>query len=85
MAIESFRAKLKEYLRLGGYSQKQLASALEIHPAMLSNKLNAHNYGNLTYTEVKQIVKILAGWGVLTSQDQALELLALMGPDLCQL
>jgi WD40 repeat protein len=79
MAIESFRAKLKEYLRLGGYSQKQLAAALQIHPAQFSNKLNAQNYGNLTYPEVKQIVKVLAGWGVLTSQKQALELLDLMG------
>src|SRR2546423_599536 len=78
MSIENFRLKLKEYLRRGGYSQKQLAYELSIHPTLLSNKLNQRNYSNLTYSDVKQIVKTLTKWGALTSQAQALELLALM-------
>ena len=60
MPLAHFRTLLKEYLHRGGYSQKQLAFELGLHPTMLSNKLNAHNFGHLTYPEVKQIVKTLA-------------------------
>jgi WD40 repeat protein len=70
---------LKEYLRQGGYSQKQLAYQLSLHPTLLSNKLNEHNYSNLAYPEVKQIVKILAKWKVLTTRQEALALLSEMG------
>jgi hypothetical protein len=34
-----FRTKLKEYLRDGGKSQKELAQALALHPNVLSHKL----------------------------------------------
>jgi hypothetical protein len=78
MALDKFHIKLREYLRAGGYSQKQLAYELDLAPTFLSNKLHQHNFATLTLSEIKQIVKILAEWGVLTSQRQALELLALM-------
>jgi WD40 repeat protein len=75
MQIEKFRASLKHYLRQGGYSQKQLAHELGLHPAQLSNKLNEHNFASLTMSEVKQIVKILAGWRAINTRQEALELL----------
>jgi WD40 repeat protein/transcriptional regulator with XRE-family HTH domain len=78
MALEEFRAKLKDYLRQAGYSQKQLAYVLGMHPAQLSNKLNEHNYANLTLNEVKQVIKVLAEWQALNTTQEALELLALM-------
>ncbi|HEX2910043.1 MAG TPA: NB-ARC domain-containing protein [Chloroflexia bacterium] len=78
MSVKIFKAKLREYLRQSGYSQKQLAYELGMHPAQLSNKLNDHNYASLTYSDVKQIVKILAQWQAIISQPQALELLASM-------
>ncbi len=57
MQLEQFRTKLKEYLRESGYSQKQLAYKLGLHPTQLSNKLNENNNAHLTRTEVKQVVK----------------------------
>jgi WD40 repeat protein/transcriptional regulator with XRE-family HTH domain len=78
MSLEDFRSKLREYLRRGGYSQKQLARELGMHYTLLSNKLNEHNYAHLTSPEIKQIIKILAQWQALTSQTQAIELLAFM-------
>src|SRR5689334_16018275 len=79
MALTQFRAKLKEYLREAGYSHKQLAYELGMHPAQLSNKLNEHNYANLTLSEVKQVIKVLAEWQALNTTQEALELLALGG------
>jgi WD40 repeat protein/transcriptional regulator with XRE-family HTH domain len=78
MHLEQFRTKLREYLRRSGYSQKQLAYKMGLHVTQLSNKLNGHNNARLTKTEIKQLVKILAEWGAITSQRQALELLALL-------
>jgi hypothetical protein len=78
MALAQFRGKLQQALRKGGYSQKQLAYELGMHPAQLSNKLNEHNHAHLSSPEIKQIVKILAQWQVITSQAQAIELLALL-------
>lgn len=78
MSREDFHVKLKQYLQQPGYSHQDLARALGLTPTLLSNKLkHSRNYGAFTPAEVKQIIKILAGWGVLTSQTQALELLAL--------
>lgn len=77
MRLQSFANKIQQYCRLGGYSQKALALALGLHPTVLSHKLNGTANRNLTYPEIKAIVKMLAEWEAITSQAQALELLAL--------
>ncbi|HEX2910044.1 MAG TPA: NB-ARC domain-containing protein [Chloroflexia bacterium] len=79
MSMENFRAKLKRYLRQSGYSQKQLAHELGMHPAQLSNKFNEHNYANLTHYDVKQIVKVLATWKAISTRQEAIDFLAEVG------
>src|SRR5579871_374420 len=78
MQLEAFRAKLKSYLRLIGQSQKALAAALGLNPDVLSHKLNGISNSQLTHTEIKQIVVILARWLAFTSQAEVVEMLSYM-------
>src|SRR5579883_1822911 len=77
MNVESFSAGLQKYLRSGGYSQKQLADALALHPKVLSRKLNESGNAHLTHQELQHIIIQLAEWRVITTQDEALHLLEL--------
>src|SRR5579885_1967624 len=78
MQLEAFRAKLKSYLRLIGHSQKALAAALGMNHDVLSHKLNGISNSQLTHTEIKQIVVILARWLAFTSQAEVVEMLSYM-------
>src|SRR5690242_15866758 len=76
MSQASFGEKVKGYLKTAGYSQKILASELGFDRTVLSHKLNATGRTVLTHPEIKQIVKALVELGAITTQTEALELLA---------
>jgi non-specific serine/threonine protein kinase len=78
MTLEHFSNKLQDYCRLTGNSRKTLAHELGLHPTLLSHKLKGTDNRTLTHAEVKAIVKILAKWEAISSQDEAMELLALV-------
>lgn len=63
----------------GGISQKELAAAIGLNHQVLSRKLNGIRNSVLTQPEVKQLIKTLAGWQLITTQDQALDLLGPLG------
>src|SRR5690348_301241 len=78
MKLANFKSKVQAYCRDNGYSQKELAARLGLHPVVLSRKLSQTGPGQLTNLEVHQIIKILAGWRTLNLQSEVVELLALM-------
>lgn len=78
MQIAEFREKIQKYCQWGGVSQKSLAVAIGLNPQVLSRKLNGIRNANLTRLEVKQIIKTLAEWQLITTQAQAAELLRFM-------
>jgi predicted ATPase len=79
----AFSEYVQEYLRESGYSQKELADEIGLHPKVLSRKL--HNSGNshLTHQEISSIVITLATWRVISTQDEVYQLLELarIGPN----
>lgn len=75
MELADFKEKLQRICQWGGVSQKKLAAAIGLHHQVLSRKLNGIRNSVLTQQEVKQIVKTLAGWQLLTTQEQVLDLL----------
>jgi transcriptional regulator with XRE-family HTH domain len=77
--LAEFRAKLQSYRRASGISQSKIAQELGLNPNVLSHKLNGLARSVLTHTEVKQIIRLLAGWGAITERRQAIELLELTG------
>ena len=81
---ETFSHSVQKYLRSSGYTQKELADALGLHPKVLSRKLNGTRNARLTHLEVKSIITMLAGWFSITTYDEALHLLELaqVGPTL---
>jgi predicted ATPase/transcriptional regulator with XRE-family HTH domain len=78
MELAEFREKLHKICQRGGFSQKELAAAIGLHHQVLSRKLNGIRNSVLTQLEVKQIIKTLAGWQAVTTQDQVFELLGLL-------
>ncbi len=74
--IVAFSASVQDYLRTSGYSQKELADELGLHPKVLSRKLHGSGNAHFTHLEVRDIVTTLARWCVITTQDEALHLLA---------
>lgn len=78
MSLDEFRAKLGQYRRALGVTQKQLAHELGLNPTVLSHKLNETDDMRLTYLEAKAIVKLLARWQAISRRSQAVELLGLM-------
>jgi predicted ATPase/transcriptional regulator with XRE-family HTH domain len=78
MELASFREKLHQICQRGGVSQKELAAAIGLHHQVLSRKLNGIRNSVLTQPEIKQLIKILAGWQLITTQDQAADLLGLL-------
>src|SRR5437660_3968209 len=77
MNVDAFSKSIQEYLRASGYSQKELAGELGLHPKVLSRKLNGSGSARLTHLEVQRIITTLARWHVITTQDEALHLLEL--------
>jgi non-specific serine/threonine protein kinase len=77
--LADFREQVRTYRRAVGRSQQQLASAIGVHPNVLSHKLNAHGRAVLTTPEAIRIVTTLAEWGALESRSAAESLLASAG------
>ena len=74
-----FREKVSYACRQVGRLQKELANALSIDAKVLSRKLHGAKSAFLTHEEVKQVIKTLAGWDAISTQAEAIELLALIG------
>ena len=53
---ETLSATIQEYLRTSGYSQKELAEAVGLHPKVLSRKLHGSAHAHLTHLELKRII-----------------------------
>ncbi len=77
MHVGTFSDCVQKYLRTSGYSQKELADALALHPKVLSRKLHGSGNARLTHLEVRRIITTLARWQAITTQDEALQLLEL--------
>jgi predicted ATPase len=75
--VGAFGDNIRGYLRSTGYSQKNLADILSLHPKVLSRKLRGNGGAELTQLEVKRIIKTLALWRVISTQDEVLHLLEL--------
>jgi predicted ATPase/transcriptional regulator with XRE-family HTH domain len=75
----AFAERVRSHLRNGGYSQKQLASAIGLNPRVLSRKLTGSSHAYLSHQEIKRIITILAEWRAITTQDEALSLLEAAG------
>ncbi len=73
----TFGDSVQTYLRTSGYSQKELADELGLHPKVLSRKLNGSGNARLTRLEVQRIIITMALWRVITAQEEALHLLEL--------
>ena len=83
MNTSAFGDCVQEYVRASGYSQKELADAVGLHPKVLSRKLKNSGNAHLTQLDVQRIVTTLAQWHVISTQDEAINLLKLaqMGPN----
>jgi predicted ATPase len=81
MNVGVLSESVQKYLRASGYTQKELADALGLHPKVLSRKLNGSSNARLTHQEVRSIVTTLAGWHAITTRDEALALLEAAGVD----
>jgi predicted ATPase len=77
MQSAHFSNRVRDYLRLVGYSQQDLARALALHPVVLSRKLRGTAHAYLTQQEVKHIITLLAEWRALSTQQEVLSLLEL--------
>lgn len=77
--LDLFREKVSAARRQAGHFQQELAEALGIDAKALSRKLRGAKQVILTHIEVKQIVRTLASWDAITTRDEAIELLSLMG------
>lgn len=77
--IKLFREKVVAALRQAGRQQQELAGALGIDAGVLSRKLHGAKQAFVNRSEVKQIVTTLASWDAITTQAEAIELLALLG------
>jgi predicted ATPase len=77
MDVAAFGDKVQEYLRVSGYTQKDLSDELGLHPKVLSRKLHGSSDAHLTHVEVRRIISTLASWQVISTQDEAHQLLAL--------
>jgi len=77
MNTSAFGECVQEYLRASGYSQKELAEEIGLHPKVLSRKLHNSGKAYLTHLEVHRIVITLARWQAISSKDEAIQLLEL--------
>lgn len=74
-----FGGALLEYLHKSGHYQKELAREIGLHPKVLSRKLNGSENASLSHVELQSIIKFLAGWHAITTQEEAYRLLELAG------
>jgi predicted ATPase/transcriptional regulator with XRE-family HTH domain len=79
IGIGAFGERVRQHLRNGGYSQKQLAIAMSLNPRVLSRKLTGSSNAYLSHLEIKRIITTLAEWRAITTQDEALSLLDAAG------
>src|SRR5260370_23557409 len=77
MNTSAFGECVQEYVRASGYSQKELAEEIGLHPKVLSRKLNNSGKAYLTHLEVHRIVITLARWRAISSKDDVNQLLDL--------
>ena len=77
MNTGAFSESVQEYVRASGYSQKELADAVGLHPKVLSRKLNNSGNAHITHLEVQRIVTTLASWQAISTQEEAIHLLKL--------
>ena len=77
MQSAHFGHRVREYLRIVGYSQQDLARALALHPAVLSRKLHGTGDAYVTQQEIKRIITLLAEWRALSTRNEVLSLLEL--------
>ena len=77
MLSANFGKRVRDYLRVVGSSQQDLARALALHPVVLGRKLHGTANAYLTQQEVKRIIMLLAEWRALSTQKEVLSLLAL--------
>ncbi|HYT33842.1 MAG TPA: NB-ARC domain-containing protein, partial [Ktedonobacteraceae bacterium] len=75
---ETLSATIQEYLRTSGYSQKELAEAVGLHPKVLSRKLHGSAHAHLTHLELKRIIITLADWHAIGTQDEVLHMSEMM-------
>jgi predicted ATPase len=82
--VGAFSDRVQEHLRTGGYSQKELADALGLHPKVLSRKLHGSGNSHLTHLEIQRVITQLADWHAITTREEALDLLELaqVGPSI---
>src|SRR5689334_21953822 len=77
MNAGAFGESVQVYLRSAGYSQKNLADILGLHPKVLSRKLRGNGVAHLTQLEVERIIKTLARWRVISTREEVQRLLEL--------
>jgi predicted ATPase/transcriptional regulator with XRE-family HTH domain len=78
MDVGAFGSRVQEYLRGSGYTQKDLANELGLHPKVLSRKLHGSSDARLTQMEVRRIITTLARWQAIATHDEAHQLLELV-------
>src|SRR6266700_3784121 len=83
--LKTFQEKVEAYRRNAPtpHTQKELAEAIPLDKDELSKRLNAYKHPNraispLTCAQVQAIVRVLAKWGAIETQEQAKDLLDLM-------
>ncbi len=83
--LKTFQEKVEAYRRNAPtpHTQKDLAAAIPLDKDELSKRLNAYKYPDraispLTCAQVQAIVRALARWGAIETQEQAKDLLDLM-------
>src|SRR5947209_4408813 len=83
--LKRFQEKIEAYRKNAPtpHTQKELAEAVPLDKDELSKRLNAYKHPNrtispLTCAQVQAIVRMLARWGAIETQEQAKDLLDLM-------
>ena len=83
--LKTFQEKVETYRKNAPtpHTQKELAAAIPLDKDELSKRLNAYKNLNrttspLTCAQVQAIVRVLARWGAIETQEQAKDLLDLM-------
>jgi len=83
MNASLFGECVQEYIRVSGFSQKELADEIGLNSKVLSRKLNRSGKAYLTHLEIHRIILTLAHWRAISTQEEVIHLLELahMGPN----
>lgn len=73
--VKAFSKSVQRHLHAGGYTQQQLAKAMNLHPKVLSRKLNGTGSATLDKKEIRRIILMLAEWQAISSQKDVYQLL----------